>query len=207
MAPENTVTPWRALAVAVCWYVAAALAGVPFVLLENAGRLPPSMGAALTALVVPAVLLWPTLRAGLARALLHPPMGRPVRVGLVFVLVLIANKAMLALLPVPVAEMAPTGLNFWVVVRSAAIALAAPVAEELFFRGWLWARLSRSWSPNVVATVTGVAFALAHAQYAASVLPITVALSWLRLRDDSLRAPLALHLAMNVFAVAVTLSR
>ena len=81
------------------------------------------------------------------------------------------------------------------------------MAEELFFRGWLWARLSRSWSPPVVAVVTGAAFAMAHAQFAASVLPLTVALTWLRLRDGSLRAPLALHLLMNTLAAATTLVR
>jgi membrane protease YdiL (CAAX protease family) len=202
-------SPWRTLGLATAWYIAAAASGVPFLLMAGAGRLSQSAAEALTALLVPAVLLLPLLRGGEAAALLHPRLASAWRVALVLVLVLLANRLMLWLLPVPVADVGGRTLavDGWKLLGLTAIALAAPVAEELFFRGWLWARLSRAWPPGGVALVTGAAFALAHGQFALSVLPLAVGLTWLRAVDGSLRAPLALHLAMNVLAVAATLAR
>jgi membrane protease YdiL (CAAX protease family) len=202
-------SPWRTLGLAAVWYLAAAAAGVPFLLLAGAGRFPQAAAEALTAVLVPAVLLLPLLRGGEAAALLRARMASPWRVAAVLALVLLANRVMLWLLPVPVADIggAKAGIDGWTLLGLAAVALAAPVAEELFFRGWLWARLSRVWPPGGVALATGAAFALAHGQYALSVAPLAVGLSWLRAMDGSLRTPLALHLAMNVLAVAATLAR
>jgi membrane protease YdiL (CAAX protease family) len=205
----TAASPWRTLAVAAAWYLAAAATGVPVLLMAGAGRFPQDAAEALTALLVPAVLLLPLLRGGEAAALLRPRLANPWRVAVVLALVLLANRLMLWLLPVPVADLggAKVATDGWVLLGLAAVAVAAPVAEELFFRGWLWARLSRVWPPGGVALATGAAFALAHGQYALSVVPLAVALTWLRAVDGSLRAPLALHLAMNSLAVAATLAR
>lgn len=206
MPPNSAGSGWRALAAGGAWYLAAAAAAVPFVLLDQAGRLPRGLGAGLAMLVVPLVLLVPVLRAAPLRDWLRPPSAGAWQVVLAFVLVLLANR--LVMLLVPVADIGARGAaGGWALLGLAAIAFAAPLGEELFFRGWLWARLSRAWPPRVVAAATCLAFAAAHGQYAASVLPVALALTWLRLAGGGLRAPLALHLAMNTLAAGVTLAR
>lgn len=201
--------PWRTLAIALLWFLAASLAAVPFVMLAHGGRFPKDAAAALAALLVPAVLALPLLRTGEAASLLRTKLAHPWRVVGVLVLVLQVNQVMLWLLPVPVADIGPAmahGRSAWTWLSLAGIAVAAPLGEELFFRGWLWARLSRAWEPGAVALATGTAFALAHAHYAFSVVPLAIALTWLRATDGSVRAPLALHLAINSLSVAATVA-
>ena len=205
---EAPSTPWRSLIAAVAWYALAVTLSVIMILLEQAGRLPRGLGAALAMLATPLVLLIPALRAGGAPGWLRAPAAGLGRVGLAFVAVIVANLVLIHLLQVPVADLrgAPAaGPEPYAALRFLAIALAAPVAEELFFRGWLWSRLSRTWPPHRVALATGLAFAAAHAQYALSILPAAAALSWLRLQGG-VRAPLILHLAINTLAAAVSLA-
>ncbi len=211
--PPNPGSPWRALIVAGAWYLLASAVAAPFVLLDQAGRLPPGMGGALAMLAVPGLLLVPVLRTAPLREWLRPPSAGPVQVVLAFALVLLVNRWLVPLLGVPMADIgavaagpAAPAATGWHLLRLAAIAVAAPLGEELFFRGWLWRRLAVAWSPPAVALATGLAFAAAHGQFAASVLPLTLALTWLRLNGGGLRAPLALHLAMNTFAAAVTVA-
>ena len=209
MPTEPAASPWRALFAAIGWYALATLAAVPPLLLDRAGYLPRGLGGALTILLVPLVLMVPVLRAAPVREWLRLPSAGAEQVVVAFLLVLLVNSQLLPLLPlpVPVADIGatPGGALGWELLRLAGIAFAAPLAEELFFRGWLWSRLSQAWPPRAVAVATCLAFAAAHGQYAASVLPIAVALTWLRLRGGGLRAPLALHLVINTLAAAVTL--
>ncbi len=205
---EATPTPWRALVAAVGWYAMAVLLSVVMILLEQAGLLPRGLGGALALLATPLVLLVPALRTGGAAGWLRAPSAGLGRVALAFLAVIAANLVLIRLLQVPVADLrggAAAGPEPFALLRFLAIALVAPVAEELFFRGWLWARLSRAWPPRWVALITGLAFAAAHAQYALSILPAAAALSWLRLQGG-LRAPMALHLVINTLAAAITLA-
>jgi membrane protease YdiL (CAAX protease family) len=89
----------------------------------------------------------------------------------------------------------------------AAIVAAAPVAEELFFRGlvygWLRARLGRASATAVGA----VLFAAAH-QNLTLVLPLTLVgagLGWLYEESGSLWPPVLAHAAVNAASLTLTL--
>ena len=88
------------------------------------------------------------------------------------------------------------------------IMVLAPLAEETFFRGWLWDALNRRghgvW---VTAGVTGGLWLALHAVEAPArvlfLVPAAIAFSVARHRAGGLRAALSLHLANNAMAVAM----
>ncbi len=84
--------------------------------------------------------------------------------------------------------------------------IVAPVAEELFFRGWLWEELRRSWGRPAVALATGLLFLLAHGMGGFVILvcavPGAVGLSFVRAMDGSVRASLLCHVLYNAGAFA-----
>lgn len=81
--------------------------------------------------------------------------------------------------------------------------LIAPAAEELVFRGVLLPWL-RSWTSEPQAVIgSALVFAAGHLYYGASAaitLVYGVVLGWMRLRTGSLRAGIALHMALNAIA-------
>ena len=87
----------------------------------------------------------------------------------------------------------------------AVIALAAPIVEELTFRGLGFSLLERFGRPAAIMLV-GIAFGLAHGLIEA--LPVLAAfgagLAWLRARTESVYPSIALHAAFN--AIALTLA-
>lgn len=91
----------------------------------------------------------------------------------------------------------------------AVVALAAPVVEELAFRGLGYAAVGSVLAPVWTVVVTGVAFGLAHGLVVA--LPVLsifgMILAWLRWKTDSLYPPIVLHAVFNAAALiaAVTL--
>ncbi len=80
-----------------------------------------------------------------------------------------------------------------------AVAVLAPFAEELFFRGALYTALGRSSSALVVTGVTSLAFVLAHQEPRtwAPLLLVALVLSELRRQSRSLWPGFALHAAFN----------
>ncbi len=121
------------------------------------------------------------------------------------------------------------------VVRHAVVRIpfGMALAEELVFRGVLLAALRRRLAPGPAIAISSGAFGLWHvvpamvfagsnaavprsgaravlATVAATVGTTAVAgggLAWLRLRSDSLAAPLLVHAAVNASALAVTWAR
>jgi membrane protease YdiL (CAAX protease family) len=91
---------------------------------------------------------------------------------------------------------------FWI-----AVVFAAPLFEELFFRGFLFegVRASRLGSPGAVA-LTALAWALLHVQYDAfddaMIFVLGVFLGVARLRTGSTRVTCALHALWNLAATA-----
>ena len=109
--------------------------------------------------------------------------------------------------PTPVLTM--TGGPALIVVRLILIGFLAPVAEELFFRGWFWTALRRSWSVWPTALCTGGIWVALHALEGMVRVPIlipaAILLSLARHYGGSVRASIPLHIANNVTAVAVQL--
>lgn len=87
-----------------------------------------------------------------------------------------------------------------------AVAVAAPLCEEIVFRGYLWAAIERYASPAVAFVVTSVVFAGYHLDpgQVVGVLPIAFALGWVRWQTRSLWPGVALHFANNALALALT---
>ncbi len=83
----------------------------------------------------------------------------------------------------------------------------APVAEELFFRGWLWTALRRSWGVWPTALCTAGLWLGIHAidgpVRALILLPTAILLCLARHYGGSVRASLLVHLVNNGTATAI----
>ncbi len=81
------------------------------------------------------------------------------------------------------------------------MAILAPVAEELFFRGWIWTELRRTWAVPWVMLATAVPFVLAHGLVRPSsiiaILPATLVLTLARQVGGGVRASMLCHILYN----------
>lgn len=86
----------------------------------------------------------------------------------------------------------------------------APLAEEWFYRGWLWTGLSRHWSTSQVAATTGCVWLAPHMLDGLTrpvfLMPLAIFLSIARCYCGSVRASLILHIANNMIFLALTLA-
>jgi membrane protease YdiL (CAAX protease family) len=84
------------------------------------------------------------------------------------------------------------------------IGLLLPVAEEIIFRSYLFDALRRHFSGAVTVVVTALVFSLIHFQflYFVPLFGFGLILGWLRLKTDSLRLSVILHVLNNALAVA-----
>ena len=137
----------------------------------------------------------------------HPLRGaRPVWVLLAVTLVysLGANVALEWLYPASKDWVQLPGGAAWSALFIVLAVVAAPVTEELFFRGWLYTGLRPRLGAAATIAVTAVLFALAHWEkthlYALAVLPVGLALGVIRERTGSIRATMAFHAGYNGFA-------
>ncbi len=93
-----------------------------------------------------------------------------------------------------------------ILITMTIIVVIAPVAEELFFRGWLWVGLRKYWGALPAAALTGVLWAAIHIEGGiwkpALLLPVAVVLSAARHLGQSVRAPIAIHVLYNLFATS-----
>ncbi len=98
-------------------------------------------------------------------------------------------------------------LLFWAVAI-----LLAPVAEELFFRGWLWTGLRKTLTPIATSVITGVLWLACHLAdgllQPITLIPAAIILSLVRHHGASVRASIAVHFANNLFVplAAVTVA-
>lgn len=86
-----------------------------------------------------------------------------------------------------------------------ALNIGAAVAEEAFFRGFLFARLE-PWGVGVAVVVSALAFALLHVPlYGMAAFPVDLGagllLSWQRAASGTWTVPAATHAVANVLAV------
>lgn len=175
-----------------------------------------------------AMLLWGALRGAKAVADGHVGEGlanRPIRrrglIGLFAVLVLMWDIAAIGALvwivqhggqtpamPAELANMPHAAVAG--AVHIAFLGLIAPVAEELFFRGWLWTALRKSWSPALTLCCTSGLWLSLHVMDGLwrplMLLPMGILLGLARHYGDSVRASLALHLMNNGLVVLIQLA-
>lgn len=83
-----------------------------------------------------------------------------------------------------------------------AAVLLAPVAEELFFRGAMFAALLRRWGIRTAVIVPSLIWAIMHVQYGwwdvALIAGSGVLLAMVRWKSGSLYLPVGLHAAWNL---------
>lgn len=89
----------------------------------------------------------------------------------------------------------------------AVVVAGAPLAEELFFRGWLWGGLRRHWGVWRTGLMTGLLFLAFHGTYGdwrllVVLVPMVVLMTLARHFGGSVRASLAVHVANNALATA-----
>jgi len=103
---------------------------------------------------------------------------------------------------------APTKIRLWIIV---AVVLAAPVVEEIVFRGYLYTRLRRTLPVPFALIVTALLFSAAHWYgdwlYPLLVLPVGLVLGYARERLGSTLPCMILHMIYNAGAVAAELLR
>ncbi len=87
----------------------------------------------------------------------------------------------------------------------ASVALALPIAEEIIFRSYLFDALKQRYSGRIVVIVTALTFSLVHMQWAYTVplFGFGLVLGWLKLKTDSVRLPVFLHILNNGLFLAL----
>jgi membrane protease YdiL (CAAX protease family) len=92
-----------------------------------------------------------------------------------------------------------------------AIVVLAPVAEEIFFRGFFFAGLRRRWSLWPSALLSGAIFGLVHAPTGpTAAIPLAglgVGLAWLYNKTGSIYPCMLAHLLNNAIAISVVLGQ
>ena len=134
------------------------------------------------------------------------------------ILMLVGGLVALAVLNYPQGSNSPVGsaasiaglkgLAWWSAI--AAIVLAAPIGEELLFRGYLVSRLSASKLGTTGAIwISSLLFALAHLNYPllgmAFIGGLGAALALVRIRSGSIWPSISLHILWNSFIVLMSL--
>lgn len=101
----------------------------------------------------------------------------------------------------------PQGLTAALLVFCVAV-LAAPLAEELLFRGWIFTSLRSRFGSTASIVVSALLFALAHYErthlYALAVLPVGLILGIVRERTGTMWATAVLHVLYNFSAWFLT---
>lgn len=103
-------------------------------------------------------------------------------------------------------RLSPTAIALWLLY----LVVLAPAAEELLMRGDAFARARRFLPPAATILVTALVFALAHVSTwglarPVSLVPLALALGWLRWRTGRLWPCIALHGWSNLALVAYVL--
>lgn len=100
---------------------------------------------------------------------------------------------------------APLGLA----VSFVLVVLAAPIAEEALFRGWIYTSLRARFSFPLANVVSAAVFAIAHWDkthlYALAIFPLGLLLGAAREKTGSIRASATFHGVYNCFAWVVTI--
>ncbi len=90
------------------------------------------------------------------------------------------------------------------------VGILAPVFEELFFRGFIFKGLERSFlGPHGTIWLTSIVFASIHLQYSIGVMfliiPMGLVLGYSRYYSGSLLVPIGIHILNNTVAILLTM--
>ena len=92
-----------------------------------------------------------------------------------------------------------------------AIVVLAPIAEEIFFRGFFFAGLRTRWSLWPAALLSGAIFGLVHAPTGpTAAIPLAglgVGLAWLYNKTDSIYPCMLAHFLNNAIAISVVIGK
>ena len=103
-----------------------------------------------------------------------------------------------------VATLRPDDVRFW--QFAVAIVLAAPLAEELLFRGYLLSTLQHWLAPRVANVVTALAFGAVHGlEYLLPIGALGLLFGWLRQRHGSMAPSILAHLVHNALTLLIAL--
>lgn len=87
-----------------------------------------------------------------------------------------------------------------------ALVVAAPIAEETVFRGFVFSVLSEHLPAAARALVAAFAWSVVHVQYDAFdqsyIFALGLLLAWARIHSGSLLVPIGLHAAVNLLTIA-----
>jgi membrane protease YdiL (CAAX protease family) len=131
----------------------------------------------------------------------------PRRAGLVFWLLVLcgilyglaAGAAAYRLNP-QVKQYLPPGAGGYGLAFAVAV-IAAPVVEDVLFRGWIYTSLRRRWSFGVANVIASALFAAAHAErthlYALAIFPLGLLLGAVREKTGSTKASATFHAFYN----------
>jgi membrane protease YdiL (CAAX protease family) len=141
------------------------------------------------------------LRLGLSIA---PIAKLPIIVGLAIALVaygLLRDFALYKIRPDLFYQFSSVGP--WLALFNAVVVvLLAPVAEEIFFRGWMWNGLRRQWDALPTALVTSAFWLILHIERGiaatAALIPIALILALAKQIGKSVRATIPLHAIYNL---------
>ena len=91
-----------------------------------------------------------------------------------------------------------------------AVVIAAPIFEELVFRGFMYSGFERSLGALPAVLLTSMVFAMMHFQYnyyeLLHIFVLGLVLAWARMRTQSLWTPIAMHAVNNGLAIMTVLA-
>jgi len=93
------------------------------------------------------------------------------------------------------------GGSIWITIL--AVAIVAPITEEIVFRGFILSRLCRSMPPVVAATISSVIFGAAHGNWIwmAYAFVLGMILCYVAIKYHSIVASMVLHITFNLLGV------
>ncbi len=89
-----------------------------------------------------------------------------------------------------------------------AVSIAAPLFEELVFRGTLWGLLERALPAPAVLLITSLIFAAYHIDpiHVILVFPVGLLIGWVRMTSGSIYPAILLHFVNNTLAIVLVLT-
>ena len=91
------------------------------------------------------------------------------------------------------------------ILAFSALVVAAPIAEEVIFRGYLFGKLKKTYRFWIATIITSLTFGLAHGAWNVGVdtFALSLVLCYLRYNYDSLYPAIILHMLKNGFAFLI----